>query len=124
MLQFLTSAWIKTSPENYEPFMDVPVAEYCSSRIEPYAVEIDHVGLIALIDCLILPAGLTGEVIYLDRSAGDEVTVHRFKKAEGDSVLAPPDAPVLRLLYRPYVFLVLFRMHIILLISLVAATMT
>ena len=98
---------MKTSPENYQPFLDVPVAEYCSSRVEPYAVEIGHVGLIALIDCLILPAGLAVEVIYLDRSAGDEVTVHRFEKVEGDGVLTPPDAPVLRLLYRPYVIPVL-----------------
>jgi ubiquitin thioesterase protein OTUB1 len=69
----------------------------------PHGVEIDHVGLMALIDCLILPAGMAVEIIYLDRSAGDEVNVHRFEKLEGEGVLTPPDAPVLRLLYRPYV---------------------
>lgn len=95
---------MKHSPAHYEPFLDRPVAEHCGTHIEPYGVEIDHVGLMALIDCLILPAGLAVEIIYLDRSAGDDVNVHRFEKLDGDGVLTPPDAPVLRLLYRPYVY--------------------
>ncbi|KAF8536566.1 peptidase C65 Otubain-domain-containing protein [Trichophaea hybrida] len=99
--KFLTSAWMKSSPEHYEPFLDRPVADHCGSSIMPHGVEIDHVGLMALIDCLILPAGMAVEIIYLDRSAGDEVNVHRFEKLEGEGVLTPPDAPVLRLLYRP-----------------------
>ncbi|KAI5842311.1 peptidase C65 Otubain-domain-containing protein [Tricharina praecox] len=99
--KFLTSAWMKSSPEHYQPFLSVPVREHCESQIEPYGVEIDHVGLMALIDCLILPAGMAVEIIYLDRSAGDEVNVHRFEKLEGEGILTAPDAPVLRLLYRP-----------------------
>lgn len=93
---------MKSSPEHYQPFLSVPVREHCESQIEPYGVEIDHVGLMALIDCLILPAGMAVEIIYLDRSAGDEVNVHRFEKLEGEGILTAPDAPVLRLLYRPY----------------------
>jgi ubiquitin thioesterase protein OTUB1 len=94
---------MKSSPDDYQPWLDKPVADYCNAHIEPYGVEIEHVGLMALIDCLILPAGMAVEIIYLDRSAGDEVNVHRFEKLEGDGILTPPDAPVLRLLYRPYV---------------------
>lgn len=102
--QFLTSAWMKTRPENYAAFLDKPVTDYCAQHIEPYGVEIDHVGLMALIDCLVLPAGFAVEIHYLDRSPGDEVNIHRFAKLEGEGVLTAPDAPVLRLLYRPYVF--------------------
>lgn len=99
--KFLTGAWMKSSPNDYQPFLSTSVADFCSTNIEPYGVEIEHVGLMALIDCLILPAGMAVEIIYLDRSAGDEVNVHRFEKLEGDGILTPPDAPVLRLLYRP-----------------------
>lgn len=56
----------------------------------------------ALIDCLIKPAGFAVEVHYLDRSVGDEVNTHRFEKNESEGV-TPPDAPVVRILYRPYV---------------------
>lgn len=96
----LTSAWMKTNPGRYQPFLEVPVDVYCDSNITPQMVEIDHVGLMALVDCIILPASLAVEVFYLDRSEGDEPTVHRFAKTEGDYV-TPIDAPVIRLLYRP-----------------------
>ena len=76
---------MKTHPEQYEPFLDRPVAEHCASQIEPYGVEIDHVGIMALIECLVLPARMAVEVIYLDRSAGDDINVHRFEdKTSGD----------------------------------------
>ncbi|CUS07556.1 unnamed protein product [Tuber aestivum] len=100
--KFLTSSWMKTRPEYYQPFLDRPVKDFCEAQIEPYGIEIEHVGLMALIDCLVLPAGFAVEVFYLDRSAGDEVNVHRFADLGADgSIPTPPDAPVLRLLYRP-----------------------
>lgn len=55
----------------------------------------------ALSECIIQPAGFAVEVIYLDRSEGDEVNIHRFDNS-GDGLVLPADAPVLRLLYRPY----------------------
>lgn len=96
----LTSAWMKTNAALYQPFLDIPVDAYCDANISPQTVEIDHVGLMALVDCLILPAGFAVEVFYLDRSEGDEVNIHRFAKTEGDG-LTPHDSPVIRLLYRP-----------------------
>ncbi|KAG0642934.1 peptidase C65 Otubain-domain-containing protein [Tuber brumale] len=100
--KFLTSSWMKTRPEYYQPFLDRPVKDFCEAQIEPYGIEIEHVGLMALIDCLVLPAGFAVEVFYLDRSAGDEVNVHRFADLGADGgIPTPPDAPVLRLLYRP-----------------------
>lgn len=86
---------MRTHAENYEPFLDRPIKEYCDHHIEPYNVEAEHVGISALIDCVFLPANLAVEVIYLDRSAGDEVNVHQFGKMDDEKT------PVLRLLYRP-----------------------
>ncbi|KAL7268562.1 hypothetical protein RUND412_008812 [Rhizina undulata] len=98
--KFLTSAWMKTRSEFFQPFLGQTVEEYCETHVEPYAIEIDHVGLMALIDVLVLPAQFAVEVFYLDRSDGDEVNVHRFHKLEGE-MITPHDAAVLRLLYRP-----------------------
>jgi ubiquitin thioesterase protein OTUB1 len=92
---------MKSRPDYYAPFLDQSVKAYCESQVEPYGIEIDHVGLMALIDCLILPASLAVEVFYLDRSPGDEVNVHRFQDVETEGMMTPADAPVLRLLYRP-----------------------
>jgi ubiquitin thioesterase protein OTUB1 len=92
---------MKTRPECYQPFLDRPVKQFCETQIEPYAIEIEHVGLMALIDCLVLPASFAVEVFYLDRSVGDEVNVHRFEDPGTDGISTPSDAPVLRLLYRP-----------------------
>lgn len=98
----MTSAWMKTNATRYEPFIPGNIRQYCETQIEPYGIEIDHIGLMALSECLIQPAGFAVEVIYLDRSEGDEVNIHRFDNS-GDGLVTPADAPVLRLLYRPCV---------------------
>ncbi|KAF8470219.1 peptidase C65 Otubain-domain-containing protein [Kalaharituber pfeilii] len=92
--KFLTSAWIKKSPAEYEAYLVDSVPNYCAMTIERFAVELDHVGVKALIDCLIVPADLRVEISYLDRSAGTEVNVHHFS---GENTYGP----TLRLLYRP-----------------------
>lgn len=88
---------MKTRPTDYANYLLIPVDDYCANIINPFAVELDHVGVKALIDCLILPAEMRVEISYLDRSAGAEVNVHHFDSGEN------PFAPILRLLYRPYV---------------------
>lgn len=102
IFQLLTSSWMKANSDLYQPWLSVSVSDFCNAQINPYGVEIEDIGLMALIDCLILPAGFAVEVHYLDRSAGDEVNTHRFAKPEGDNATRP-DAPVVRILYRPYV---------------------
>jgi ubiquitin thioesterase protein OTUB1 len=92
---------MKARPGRYQPFLDCSVKEFCELQIEPYGIEIEHVGLMALIDCLVLPAGFAVEVFYLDRSLGDEVNVHRFQDPGDGEPPTPTNAPVLRLLYRP-----------------------
>ncbi|KAI5801427.1 peptidase C65 Otubain-domain-containing protein [Peziza echinospora] len=98
--KFLTSAWMRARPVEYLSYLETDTVEdYCSTCIEPFSVELDHVGVKALIDCLILPADFRVEISYLDRSPGPTVNVHHFENA--DSALL---ALTLRLLYRPYVY--------------------
>lgn len=99
--QLLTSAWMKTRAENYLPFIVGTVADYCSSQIEPYQIEIEHVGMNALIDVLVKPAGFAVEILYLDRSPGLEVNTHRFEETGANGMPMYPDAPTIYLLYRP-----------------------
>lgn len=93
----LTSAWMKSKHTDYEAYLETSVADYCRIIIEPFGVELDHVGVKALIDCLVIPADFRVEISYLDRSPGSEVNIHHFESGEN------PFAPTLRLLYRPYV---------------------
>ena len=94
---------MKTRPDLYQPFiLDGTLDQYCATQIEPYQVEIEHIGMNAIIDVLVKPAGLAVEILYLDRSAGTEVNEHRFEPA-GATGLAGSETATLRLLYRPYV---------------------
>ncbi len=90
----MTSAFMQTQSERYEAFLEMPVAQYCLTRIDPANQEIDHIGLQALTDAVIAPAYIAVEVSYLDRSTGDEVTPHRF-------VLDSESWPTIRLIYIP-----------------------
>ena len=82
------------NPDQFQPFLDTSIHDYCKTRIEPHKQEIDQIGLQALTDSVIAPAAIAVEVLYLDRSEGDEVTPHPF-------VLGASDLPTIRLLYRP-----------------------
>lgn len=87
---------MKTHSENYAGYMlGQTVEQYCSDQIMPMGSEIDHLGLSALKDVLLCPAYIALEVMYLDRSAGDEVNLHRFDPIGGYT------AATMRLLYRP-----------------------
>jgi ubiquitin thioesterase protein OTUB1 len=78
----------------YEPFLGMTVHDYCKAHIEAHAQEIEQAGLQVLTDGIIAPAGMAVEVLYLDRSEGDEVTPHMF-------VPDGANLPTIRLLYRP-----------------------
>jgi hypothetical protein len=103
--QLLASAYIQTHPNDYEPFLlGQTIRDYCV-QVEAAQCEIDHVGVSALADCLIKPAGFALEVSYLDRSDGPEINTHRFETTEGLRT------PTMRLLYRPYVASSLYSPH-------------
>lgn len=101
-LQSLTSAWLQTHPEQFQPYVDRPLRDYCAARIEPTVCEIEHVGMSALVDMLVKPAGVMVEILYLDRSPGTEANTFRWEPV-GQTGIPLPNPPAIRLLYRPYV---------------------
>ncbi|KAI9703214.1 MAG: hypothetical protein M1836_007779 [Candelina mexicana] len=108
--RLITSAWMRTHAEAYQPFViDQTVEQYCASEIEPYQVEIEHLGMKALIDALIKPAGFAVEILYLDRTASEEVNSHRFEPDLSPGAPAYSDAPTVRLLYRPGHYDILYK---------------
>ena len=88
---------MKTRDEYAPWLLGQTVEQYCKNQIEPMAAEIDHVGLVALKDALLSPAGISLEVLYLDRSEGSEVTMHRFDPVTNGGYTIGS----VRLLYRP-----------------------
>jgi ubiquitin thioesterase protein OTUB1 len=90
----MTSSFMQLQSDRYEAFLEMPVQQYCLTRIDPANQEIDHIGLQALTDAVIAPAYIGVEVSYLDRSTGNEVTPHPF-------TLNSQDWPTIRLIYRP-----------------------
>lgn len=92
---------MKTNPHQYQDFLPgTTVGEYCANKIEPYQIEIEHMGLQAVLDAIIKPAGINVDVTYLDRSANEEVnTINWFGEDTGYGPM-----PTIRLLYRPYVY--------------------
>ncbi|KAI5812885.1 peptidase C65 Otubain-domain-containing protein [Pyronema omphalodes] len=107
--RLITSAWMKNRVDSYQPFTEKPLLDYVATHVDPFGVEIDHLALMAMCDCLILPAGFTVEVGYLDRSPTAEVNFHRFSKDGSD--ITPPDMPVIRLLYRPGHYDILYKVE-------------
>jgi len=94
----LASAWIRYKSQDYVNFIeDRTVQEYCESQVESPNVEIDNIALQALYEVFIEPAGFDLEVLYLDLSPGDSVTVHKHNSA------LISENQIIRLLYRPSV---------------------
>ena len=90
-------------PQVYEDFLSgMDVNSYCQQQIEPFAIELDHLGLQCLATSVINEAGIAIEVLYLDRSEGEEVNTHQFPVLDGQGKVVE-GAPTIRLLYRPYV---------------------
>lgn len=92
---------MRRNAQHYQNFLlDSTVEQYCRSRIDPHLVEIENIGIQAIVDAVIKPAGINLEVTYLDRSIGTS--------GEANTISWPGDIeyttiPTIRLLYRPYV---------------------
>lgn len=99
----LTSAWMKLNPALFSDFLEnTDVASYCSQTLEPFAVEMEHIGLQGLAFAVINAAGVAIEILYLDRSEGAEVNAIRMDVSDKGNVVE--GTPTIRLLYRPYVY--------------------
>lgn len=93
--KLLTSATMRLNPDQYQPYLEQPLFEYCRSNVEAFGQEIEQISLQALTDGVIAPALINVVVMYLDRSEGSEVTPHQLVAS------ASPDWPTITLLYRP-----------------------
>ncbi|KAL9640183.1 MAG: hypothetical protein Q9204_000811 [Flavoplaca sp. TL-2023a] len=108
--RLVTSAWMKTHADSYIHYTEnQSIQDYCSTNIEPHAVEIDNLGLQACIDAIIKPAGIAVQVLYLDRSPGEQVNQIDWP-AEPSTVNAPYQGTSnIRLLYRPGHYDILYK---------------
>lgn len=89
---------MKTRPQDYAPYLTAQtVDEYADASVMPISSEMDNVSLSALKDVFLSPAGITLEVLYLDRSEGNEVNMHRFSPPNNNGY----HIGTIQLLYRP-----------------------
>lgn len=101
--QSLANAWIRCHADDYAPFLDVSVDEYCQTRIEPIGEEIDDVSVQALHAVLVAPAGFDLEVLYFDRSPSGQADVHKRHRPDTFRQLYPDTStPTMRLFYTMY----------------------
>ncbi|CAI6335973.1 unnamed protein product [Periconia digitata] len=106
-IKFLTSAWVQTHPDDFVGFVTMgDLKTYCSLNIEPSQCEIDYVAVAALTAALIKPAGFGFEIMYLDRSPGEEANVTPFSQPTEQGGLL---LPTIRLLYRPGHYDILYK---------------
>jgi ubiquitin thioesterase protein OTUB1 len=104
--RLLASAWLKGNASAYENFIPdlIGVENYCKDFLEPPNTEIEHVGVTLLIEALLKPINVSTEIVYLDRSEGNQVNSHIFP-AEN----AAPGGPTIHLLYRPGHYDILYK---------------
>lgn len=86
---------MKSNPNQYQPYLEQPLLEYCQTHVDVFDQEIEQITLQALTDGIIAPSGLAVVVMYLDRSDGDQVTPHHLVSD------AAPGSATITLLYRP-----------------------
>lgn len=86
---------MRLNTDCYQPFLPIPLDQYCSHSIDTVKAEIDEIGLQGLVDGVIKDSGIAMEILYLDRSQGEEVTSHFLIPPE------TPNSPTMHLLYRP-----------------------
>ena len=93
--QFLISYHIKENSEQYKHFVpDGSIDAYCSS-LETVSAEMDEVSLTAAHNMLSSAAGISIEVLYLDRSIGESVTRHKWDPEKDQA------RGVITMLFRP-----------------------
>ncbi|OHE93002.1 peptidase C65 Otubain [Colletotrichum orchidophilum] len=108
-LRLLALSWLKGNVELYEPFIpaETGIIGYCA-EIERPNREIDHLGIILLVQVLLKPLNFVLEIAYLDRSPGNQVNIYRFPdEANGQDPATL--GPIIYLLYRPDHYDILYK---------------
>ncbi|TKA71516.1 hypothetical protein B0A55_06112 [Friedmanniomyces simplex] len=108
-LKTLTAAWMKTHPADYAPWLlGKTIDNYCEESVMPMGSEIENVSLSALKDVLLSPSGIALEILYLDRTEGGEVNMHRFDPVNSHGGVT---IGTIRLLYRPGHYDILYKIE-------------
>lgn len=97
---------MRTHKENFEMYMDVPLEQYCTHMIEAIDREIEELGIRALADLLLSPAGYGLEVVNLHDNPGSQVDVIPYvepAKSTFRGAFSLADPPIARLFFYPYV---------------------
>ena len=90
---------MKSRAHLYKDFLlDGTIDQYRAAYIDPFQVEIEHLGMQACIDAILKPVGIAVEVSYLDRSNSGEANTICWP---ADIINGRPNPTTLRLLYRP-----------------------
>ncbi|KAK0253740.1 hypothetical protein LTS09_011318 [Friedmanniomyces endolithicus] len=105
----LTAAWMKTHAADYAPWLlDRTVDQYCDESVTTVGGEIDNVSMSGLKDVLLSPSGIALEILYLDRTEGGEVNMHRFDPVSFHGGIT---IGTIRLLYRPGHYDILYKIE-------------
>jgi len=100
--QLLASAWIQSHRNDFEPFLfNTDLKTYCSHNIEAANCEIDNIAVVALAEAIVKPAGFGLQVMYLDRSPGEEINNTYCAEPTSQDGIPLQNPPTMRLLYRP-----------------------
>ncbi|KAF2032260.1 cysteine proteinase [Setomelanomma holmii] len=109
-VKLLASAWVQTHADDFRHFVPMgDVKAYCGNNIEPTQCEADNIGIAALTEALVKPAGFGLEVWYLDRSPGEEINRSFYSESTDHHQMPIQNAPMLRLLYRPGHYDILYK---------------
>ncbi|KAJ4157772.1 hypothetical protein NW754_009422 [Fusarium falciforme] len=109
-LRLLAATYLKGNAATYEAFVNdgIGIPAYCAQFVEIPDHEIEHLGIIALVNTLLKPAGQVLEIAYLDRSPGTQVNRYRFPdEANGQDPATL--GPIIYLLFRPNHYDILYR---------------
>lgn len=109
-LRLLAMSYLKGNSDTYGAFVttDLGIEGYCQTVLQRHNVEIDHLGLILLVNVLLKPVNFVLEVAYLDRSPGTEVNTYRFPE-EANAQPSSGLGPIIYLLFRPDHYDILYR---------------
>lgn len=98
---------MKTRQAEFSPWLlGQTVSQYCDASVMPIGAEIDNVSLSALKEVFLSSAGIALEVLYLDRTEGSEVNMHRFDPVNYHGGVT---IGTIRLLYRPGHYDILYK---------------
>lgn len=109
-LRLLAATYLKANSDQYDPFVadGQGIQAYCGQSIELPDREIEQLGIIALVNCLLKPVNFVLEIAYLDRSPGTTANVYRFPDEANGKDIADL-GPIIYLLYRPDHYDILYR---------------